>query len=222
VKRLFRSIGYSLVAIVIAVILGTVVPRPLFRDAETREPTTHRILVLSNPIHTDIAIPLDASVRQRFAFLESDGLPLNAEGARYLVFGWGGRAFYIETPTWSELKPLPLLKGITADASAMHVGLTGDIGEPDPTVAGYDIPTATFERLLDYIRNGFRDEAGKPMLIEGAGYGEYDLFYEAHGTFTALLGCNIWAGHALREAGLRTGWWTPLPVLLRYSMKLYN
>lgn len=222
VKRLFRVLGYIFAAIAVAVILGTFVPRPLFHAADTQAPATHRILVLSNPIHTDIAIRLDAETRERFSFLQSDGLPLDAEGARYLVFGWGGRAFYIETPTWSELKAVPLLKGITADASAMHVGLAGDISEPDPTVAGYDLSDAAFERLLDHIRKSFRDEAGAPMLIPGAGYGQFDLFYEAHGTFTALLGCNTWSAGALRQAGLRTGWWNPLPALLRYSMALYN
>ena len=220
-RRFVRVVGYIAAAVALAVILGTFVPRPLFRTTDS-SPAGHRILVLSNPIHTDIAIPLDAIVRERFSFLERDGLPLGAEGARYLVFGWGSRAFYIATPTWSELKAMPLLKGITADASAMHVGLTGEIAEPDPTIAGYDLSDAAYLRLLDFLRASFRDEAGAPIVIAGAGYGQFDLFYEAHGTFTALLGCNSWSARGLREAGLRTGWWNPLPTLLRVSMKLYN
>jgi uncharacterized protein (TIGR02117 family) len=60
------------------------------------------------------------------------------------------------------------------------------------------------------------------MLIPAVSYGEYDRFYEANGTFTAVLGCNIWAAKALRTAGLRTGWWNPLPQTLRYSLELYN
>ncbi|MER9496898.1 DUF2459 domain-containing protein [Mesorhizobium sp. M0587] len=43
-------------------------------------------------------------VRRRFHFLVDAGLPSDAPEVRYIVFGWGGRAFYLETPTWSQLK----------------------------------------------------------------------------------------------------------------------
>jgi hypothetical protein len=47
-------------------------------------------------------------------------------------------------------------------------------------------------------------------------------FYEAQGTFNALVGCNVWTATALRSAGLRTGWWNPLPFLLIRSLWYYN
>ncbi|TIW01591.1 MAG: DUF2459 domain-containing protein, partial [Mesorhizobium sp.] len=67
------------------------------------------------------------------------GLPMDASDARYIVFGWGGRAFYLETPTWSQLKAAPVLKALTLDASVMHVDVAGTIKEPHPDVAGFDI-----------------------------------------------------------------------------------
>ena len=67
--------------------------------------------MLSNPIHTDIAIPLDdGSLAEVLASLIGTGIQAETPGARYLVFGWGGRAFYIATPTWSDLKPGPLFR----------------------------------------------------------------------------------------------------------------
>ncbi|MGG2475846.1 DUF2459 domain-containing protein, partial [Rhizobium sp. BR5] len=42
-------------------------------------------------------------------------------------------------------------------------------------------------------------------------------FFEANGWFNAVAGCNTWSAAMLREAGIRTGWWTPLPPLLRWS-----
>lgn len=202
--------------------VGTVLPRPLFGSAVEEPERPRRILVLSNPIHTDIALPLTDDLRDRFGFLETSGLPLDIEGARYLLFGWGGRAFYIETPTWSELKPGPLFKGLTADASAMRVALGGDVDSADPTVLTFDITEAGYQNLLGHIRESFAERDGAPVEIVGAGYGEFDRFYEANGMFTALLGCNTWTAAGLRKAGLRTGWWNPLPVLLRYSMQMYN
>ena len=201
--------------------LGTLVPRPLWPAAAGGEGTRH-ILVLKNPIHTDIAVPIDDGLRRRFAFLVDAGLPIEAPEARYLVFGWGGRAFYLETPTWSQLKAVPVLKALTLDASVMHVDVAGEIREPHPDVAGFDIDEAHFAALLDYIEASFAQGPGGPAVIADAGYSTYDRFYEANGNFNALAGCNTWTAAALRTAGLRTGWWNPLPMSLEWSMRLYN
>lgn len=219
--RWLRRVFYLLAAIAVLVGLGTFVPRPLVAP-DDEGPRNRQILVLSNPIHTDIAIPIDDGIRQRFSFLLRDGMPLDAPGARWLLFGWGGRAFYIETPTWSQLKLVPLLKGLTVDAAAMHVEVAGELDLASPSVAAYEITAPGFERLLGHIRSTFVEESGEPVLIPGAAYGDTDNFYEAKGVFSALLGCNTWTARGLRAAGLRTGWWNPLPVLLGWSMRLYN
>ncbi|TIP07694.1 TIGR02117 family protein, partial [Mesorhizobium sp.] len=180
------------------------------------------ILVLKNPIHTDIAIPVDDDVRERFHFLTDAGIPADMAKVSYIVFGWGGRAFYLETPTWSELKAVPVMKALTSDASVMHVDVTGDIVEPHANVAGFDIDEERFVVLLDFIAASFQQGPNGPILIENAAYSRFDRFYEANGRFNALVGCNTWTAAALRTAGLRTGWWNPLPVSLDLSMRLYN
>jgi len=207
--------------IVLAATFGTLVPRPLWPAAAAGEGTRH-ILVLRNPIHTDIALPVDDEVRRRFHFLADAGLPSDAPAVRYIVFGWGGRAFYLETPTWSQVKAVPVLKALTLDASVMHVDVAGAIAEPHPDVAGFDVDEARFAALLDYIAASFQQGPDGPMVIEDAGYSTYDRFYEANGHFNALVGCNTWTAAGLRTAGLRTGWWNPLPASLGWSMQLYD
>ena len=220
-KRALR-IAIAVVSLVLAALaLGALLPRPFIAEDRGSAPRTHRILVLTNPIHTDIAIPVDAAVRERFAFLGSAGMPIDAPGVRYLVFGWGGREFYTETPIWSELKLRPLLKGLTIDRSVMHVDLSGEIVEPKAAVTGFDLSDESFDRLNRFIRAGFSGE-GTPQPIENAFYGEFDAFYPAEGSFTALMGCNTWTAKALREAGLQTGWWNPLPASLAVSLRLHN
>lgn len=208
-------------AVALAVALGALVPRPLWPAIAEGEGTRH-ILVLKNPIHTDIAVPLDDGVRRRFAFLADAGLPMDVPDARYIVFGWGGRAFYLETPTWSQLKAVPVLKALTLDASVMHVDIAGAIKDPHPDVAGFDIDEAHFVALLDYIAASFRQGPNGPMVVENSGYSTYDRFYEADGHFNALVGCNTWTAAGLRTAGLRTGWWNPIPVSLWWSLRLYD
>ena len=111
--------------------------------------------------------------------------------------------------------------GLTLDGAAMHVDIVGAISEDHPAVQGFDVDGAGFDHMLDFIRDSFAHDAGGPVPIEGYSYGPYDRFYEADGAFNALLGCNTWTAEALREAGLRTGWWNPLPATLRVSLDLH-
>lgn len=222
VKKLGRFLAILVVAIVLAVVLGTFIPRPLLPAAAADPVATRHILVLKNPIHTDIAVPVDDDVRKRFHFLVDGGIPDDMAGVRYIVFGWGGRAFYLETPTWSELKAVPVMKALTLDASVMHIDVAGNIVEPHPDVAGFDISEERFAALLDFITASFQQGPNGPIPVENAAYSRFDRFYEANGHFNALVGCNTWTAAALRIAGLRTGWWNPLPASLDLSMRIYN
>jgi uncharacterized protein (TIGR02117 family) len=209
---------------VLMLILGTLVPRPLFPpQAGQGEAPTREILLLSNPIHTDIALRLDDDLRAEFAELGLQGFAIGHPEAIYLVIGWGGRAFYIETPTWADLKPWPVVKALTVDRSVMHVDLAGEIARDVPQVRSLMLSEAGYQQMLAVIRASFAtDEAGRVQPIADAAYGNNDMFFEANGRFNALLGCNTWTGAMLRAAGLRTGWWTPLPPLLVASLSRHN
>lgn len=179
--------------------------------------------MLSNPIHTDIALPASPDVLDTFGFLAGAGLPMSNPSVRWLVAGWGSREFYLETPTWADLRPGPLLKGLTLDRSVMHVSLAGEIDPGAPGIVAVDISLSQFDAIVEQVLAGFaRDESGQPVLIEGRSYGEFDRFYEGEGRFTALLGCNTWTGAVLRMGGLRTGFWNPLPQSLGWSLALFN
>lgn len=222
-RRLRRALAGLAILPALAVV-GTLLPRPLFPMSAfgDAQPTQH-ILLLSNPIHTDIAVPIDAGVLDRFAPLLKAGIRADLPLARYIVFGRGGRAFYTETPTWADLKPGPLFLGLTLDDSVIHVDVSGAISEPQPEVHAFDLSDAEFGRLLEFIEGSFNvGPDGAPVRIPDVAYGEFDAFFEGRGYFTALLGCNTWTAQALRESGIRTGWWNPLPQSLALSVRLYN
>lgn len=220
-KPLLRIAGLGLTLVVVVLVLGALLPRPMFGAPKPAAGPRH-ILVLTNPIHTDIAVPIDKETLADFDFLLASGLPLDAAGARYLVFGWGSRAFYLQTPTWSELKAGPLATALTLDESAMHVDVTGAIDPSHPSVQRFDVGQEEFAAMLDFISASFERDGNGVLRITGAGYGANDAFFEANGRFTALLGCNTWTAAALRQAGLTTGWWNPVPQSLRWSLDLYN
>ncbi|MBD8686792.1 MULTISPECIES: TIGR02117 family protein [unclassified Rhizobium] len=217
----YLSIAFTLILCIIA--LGTLVPAPVAKDhASVAAQPSRRILILDNPIHTDIALPVDAELLERFAFLREASLAIEEPGVRYLIFGWGGRAFYTQTPTWADLKPLPVLKSLTLDRSVMHIALAGEISPTEPHVAALDLSENGYRDMLDFILGSFAEVEGKRIPLIGQSYGQYDVFFEANGYFNVLLGCNTWTAAALRQAGLRTGWWTPLPPLLSASLWLHN
>jgi len=221
VRFITRWIGGGLLLIILLLVLGTVVPRPFFAD-ETSGVRDREILLLSNPIHTDIALPVDDDLRRVFSELQEGGIAVNHPAAAYLVFGWGGRSFYIQTPTWADLKPMPVVRSLTLDQSVMHVDVTGDFPADLAGVKRLRISEAGYQRLVAGIRASFLRDNGKVQLISGASYSLTDGFFEANGWFNALAGCNTWSAAMLRQAGIRTGWWTPLPPLLRWSVALHN
>jgi len=219
--RALRRVLVGLAVVILLLVLGTLVPRP-FSASEQAAPT-RRILVVSNPIHTDIAVALDAGLLARMPWLANPNLPFAQPGTAWIVFGWGARAFYIETPTWDALKPWPVIKAFTLDDSVMHVMATGDIDIGHPAVTAFDLDESSYAAMLDFIAAGFvTDAAGLPIEIVGKGYTPFDRFFEAHGSFNAFAGCNIWTAKALRIAGLQTGWWNPLPQSLAISLSLHN
>lgn len=183
----------------------------------------HRILVLSGPIHTDIALPATAEVREAYAFLSEAELPIGRQDVAHVVVGWGGRSFYLETPNWADVRPLPLFRSFTSDASVLHVELAAAIDEGAPSVRAIDLDAKAFASLMEAINASFsRDGAGSLVEIAGSGYGGFDRFFEAEGRFNALVGCNVWTGRMLRSAGIATGIWTPLPQTLLWSLDLHN
>lgn len=212
--------GFALLALLF--VSGTVVPRPLTSPAEASVGGESQILLLANPIHTDIALPVDDEVRAAFADLVSSGLPVDMPGVEYLIIGWGGRSFYIETPTWGDIRPLPVLKALTIDRSVLHVSVAGPIDTGHPTVRPLVVTQEGRKRMIAAIRDSFIRDGGLPVAIPGAAYGFDDAFFEAKGAFNAFLGCNTWTAAVLRAGGVRTGWWTPLPQLLDLSIDLHH
>ena len=221
-KKLLAGLLMLILLVVTAGTLGTFIPVPFSVESlDSRvEPLPQRILVLSNPIHTDIAIKLDPALMEEFSFLEEAGIQLQHPQAEWLIFGWGGRSFYLETPTWADLKPMPVLRALTVDRSVMHVDLAGPIDETRDHVTPLTIDNEQLRYLLEFIDSSFTRTDGKVVAV--GSYGEFDRFFEANGAFNALLGCNTWTAQALRAAGLKTGIWNPLPQSLALSLRLFN
>ena len=171
-----------------------------------------RIFVESNGIHTDLVLPMVAEgVDWRTILRPEDLRDPRYAGYDHVAIGWGERTFYLETPTWADVKPLTVLgAAIGSDRTVLHVSHM-----PAPSVDGdvraIMLRPEEYRRLADFIGSSFRSAAGQRPPHQ-FGYGGYDAFYDAWGRYSALRTCNSWTGEALRHAGVRVGAWTPFPV----------
>ena len=109
-RKVLLVLCLVLVLPVLAIGLGTLVPRPFSVPGpatahKTGTPDETPILVLSNPIHTDLALPAIPEVLEALSFVSETGLELDFPGVQWIIVGWGSRSFYIEPPTWADLKP---------------------------------------------------------------------------------------------------------------------
>lgn len=195
--------GYFGLGLALGAIPRTTAPLPAAgADAVT-------IFVESSAIHTAIIVPKQAAgVDWRDWAPGQDLRDPRYAGFPFLAIGWGEAGFFRETPHWRDVKAGTVLHAaFGSDRTLIHVDHL-----PLPHANGDDIralhlsPQA-YRRLVGVIQTSWK--RGGPHY---PGYDVYDAFYEAKGRYSAAHTCNSWTGDALAAAGVRMGWWTPLPV----------
>ncbi|QNH61175.1 TIGR02117 family protein [Hymenobacter sediminicola] len=166
--------------------------------------------VLSNGVHTDIVVPVRNAQMDWTQLVRYTDTPAADSSMRYVGFGWGDKGFYLDTPTWAELKPSTAFKAMFwLGESAMHTTFHNQPVEGSDCVKIYLSP-AQYSQLIEFIRNSFDyDVQGRVEHIQGHSYGQHDAFYEAKRTYNLFYTCNSWANEALKAAGQRAAFWTP-------------
>jgi uncharacterized protein (TIGR02117 family) len=161
------------------------------------------IFVESNGVHTGIIVPKVAAGVDWRGVARAEDLRDPRYGAfDHVSFGWGEKAFYLETPTWAGVKLRTVVaSAVGSDRTLMHVD---HLPRPRAGDGAREIVVtlAQYRRLAAYIRASFRDGGARYR-----GYAGYDAFYEANGRYDAVRTCNAWTGDALRFAGVKVGWW---------------
>jgi uncharacterized protein (TIGR02117 family) len=165
-----------------------------------------RIYVIDNGIHSDLVLPVVAEGMDWRALAPPADLRNPVQGGHsHMAFGWGNRDFYLNTPSWSAIRP-----GRTARALAgmgptvLHVTR---LPEPrvGPRVRTLVLRPEEYRRLVAFVRSTFSQGP------RDVGYGDHDSFYAARGHYNAFNTCNQWTSAGLRAAGVRMGAWTPFP-----------
>lgn len=170
------------------------------------------IFLVSTPVHAEIVLPIDTNTIDWREHFPDECFSRDVSGATHVAIGWGEREFYIETRTWADLRVSTAARALFWPSdTCFHVAMIRAKYLRDDA-RSVMISVEQYEQLVEYVNQGFRSDAsGGKIQLDNASYAWNDAFFEAHGTYHCLNTCNSWVGGAMKTAGIKTGWLTPLP-----------
>jgi uncharacterized protein (TIGR02117 family) len=224
IKKVLKYIGVvflSLVGFVIVYLIAAFILSRIAVPAVEADDKKIAIYIKTNGVHTDIVVPTknewkDWSEEIKFAHTLAKDTAF-----QYLGMGWGDKGFYLETPTWAELKPSVAFKAATGlSTAAVHATYYYEMQE-DSSSRKILVTPLQYRKLVAYITNSFlKDISGKVIHIKtNANYGETDAFYDAIGSYHMFHTCNTWANNALKACGQKASLWTPFDTGIFYHYR---
>ena len=179
------------------------------------------IYIMTNGVHTDIVVPTRTEQKDWSKEVKFSNIQSNDTTYQYLALGWGDKGFYLETPTWAELKPSIAFKAATGlSSTAIHATYYKEM-TINSTCKKIEISKNQYARLINYINQSIQsDQDGHWINIKtNANYSQTDAFYEAKGSYSLFHTCNTWANNGLKECGQKHCYWTPFDtgIFLNYE-----
>ncbi len=176
------------------------------------------ILVISNGVHTDIAMPAITPYKDWTTSFPKDTFDVSNPLYSHIAFGWGDKGFYLDTPEWSDLQASTAFNAdFGLSTAAMHVRYLKDRRAKENCVEVF-ISEAAYMELVQVIESSFKQDPAGPIKINYTGYGQFDRFYEAEGTYSLFNTCNSWTNHALQKTGVKVACWSPFAAGLMKSL----
>jgi uncharacterized protein (TIGR02117 family) len=158
-------------------------------------PPREAIYVIFGGWHTEVGLPveaLDGSLR---------ALKRDFPSARYLVFGWGARNYYMA----QDFGLGDLLRAAVPGPAVMLViplEIPPEAFFGASNVYALPAPADRVQRLSQFLWDYLvSEENGTPRRI-GTGPYPQSAFYASIGTYNLGHTCNTWTAEALRAAGL--------------------
>jgi uncharacterized protein (TIGR02117 family) len=178
---------------------------------ETISSADIEIYILSNGVHTDIVMPVKSSIIN-WSHIVLFKHTKNADTSLpYIATGWGDKSFFLDTPTWADLKfSTAFNASFGLNATAMHTTFCIQPRE-SANCKKIILSNEQNQRLTQFISSSFSiDEKGEyKNIITSANYNGNDAFYDGKGRYSLFYTCNTWANNALKSCGQKACWWTP-------------
>ncbi len=212
-KKILRILGKLILCLLLFIGLYLLIGYCLANitiEEEPNAPDEVAIYIVTNGVHTDIVLPVKTSEIDWSRHLLYSHTTAADSTHTYVAMGWGDKGFYLETPTWSDLKTSVAFKAATGlSTTAMHVTYYKDVRE-SKACKKIMVSKEQYGRLVDHIKASFQqDMTGNFIPIRTtANYGDTDAFYEANGRYSVVTTCNTWANAGLKASGQKACLWT--------------
>lgn len=209
IKKLLKYTTFFLLGIIGYLLMVTLLSYISVNDGLVKSHKEIPIYILTNGVHTDVVLPLKSEHYDWTNQLKTEHTKAKDTAFNYAALGWGDKGFYLETPTWADLKASTALKAASGlSSSAMHVTFYKEMKE-SKSCKKLQISSDNYKKLILFINESFQTKSGEFLKIETeAVYGKHDVFYEANGSYSLFYTCNSWANQALKAANQKAALWT--------------
>lgn len=180
------------------------------------------IYIQTNGVHTDFVMPIKYDTIDWSRKIRFENTPGKDSSMQFVSFGWGDREFYLNTPTWADLKFSTAFKasfGLTK--SAIHITFYKAVEESKSCIR-LEISENQYIRLKNYLESYFIEDSGGNYInikFNPSYYGSNDSFYEAKGSYSLFFTCNTWANRGLKVCGQKACLWTPFDKGIFYQYR---
>ncbi len=230
IKTIFRFFGIILISIVLYIIIAFGISHiPINTDFENCKNDTQdcvEVFLITNGVHTDIVLPTKNTTKNWTKSISPTATKTDNSSSKFVAFGWGDKGFFLETPTWSDLKASTAFNALFYLGSAtMHTTFYNkeDLQE-NPTCKKISISKENYQKLVKFIENSFKitENNNYQLIMQGEkphSYGNDDVFFEAKGAYSLFYTCNTWTNNALKAANMKACLWTLFdkPILAKYE-----
>ncbi len=213
IKRITNYFVYTVISVIAFLLLYVLISFGLSKIEVNSDVNNYKkeieVYILTNGVHTDIVVPINNEIKNWSKEIHFQQTKSQDSIMNYLSFGWGDKGFYLDTPTWADLKLSTAFKATFGlGNSAMHATFYKNMKQGKDCVKLY-INKEEYRQLINFIESSFkRDKNGSPIFIEATTYGKNDIFYEAYGKYSLFFTCNTWANNALKAMNQKAAWWT--------------
>lgn len=208
---IIKALGIIVGIVVLYIALGYFLP---FIEVSAKDDGQRKeipVYIYTNGVHTDIVMPVKNDLQDWSTKIPFGNTKSKSTDYNYVGVGWGDKGFYLDTPTWADLKFSTAFKAaFWLSESAMHCTFYKTMKEGDDCKK-IMISRDQYKKLVDFVDAKFdKDQNGNYNLIPtNAVYGNDDAFYDAQGKYSFLNTCNTWANDALKAADQKAAFWTP-------------
>ena len=140
----------------------------LKNNAENTPETCIEVFLLTNGVHTDIVLPTKNANKDWTKSISPMTTKTDNSSSKFVAFGWGDKGFFLETPTWSDLRVSTAFNALFYLGSAtMHTTFYKESElQENASCKKISISKENYQKLVNFIENSFKTtENGNYQLI---------------------------------------------------------